>query len=459
MVQIDEKMRGLSRARLESIFDGGTFVELGAYTKRSTSSEDLESVVCGYGAVDGKLCFAFVQDRERTRGAFSEKHSKKIANLYSLAKKNGAAVIGVFDSAGAVVYDGASALAAYGSLMKNISDASGIIPQIAIIDGVCGGMSAVAASMFDTVITVKDRSKLFVSSPFIVGEDKGTSAHAAEQGISAYEADTEADAFAFARELVSILPQNNAEQIWIDSADDLNRQIALDAENYDVDTLLQNIADDGRFIRLYASYTENIRVGFASFGGVVSGVIASDRKNGGKLDIKSARVAAKLISFCDSFGIPVTTLVDSEGLEVSATAEDAAYASELARLAFAYTSSDNAKVTVILGKAYGAAFTLLGSKSVGADMVLALPTATVSVLSPEASVAFVWNDKVGEKSRDELEAEWKEKCASAAEAADAGEIDDIIEPSELRQRICASLSMLASKADGIPSRKHADMPL
>ena len=193
--------------------------------------------------------------------------------------------------------------------------------------------------------------------------------------------------------------------------------------------------------------------------GSVSGVIASNPAKKGILDIQVARAAAKLISFCDSFGIPVLTLVDSEGLAVSAEAENAAYASELARLAMAYSTADNAKVTVVLGKAYGTAFTLLGSKSVGADMALALPTACISVLSPEASVAFVWNDKVGERSRDELEAEWKETCASAAEAADAGEIDDIVEPAELRQRICAALSMLAAKAEGTPSRKHATLPL
>ena len=143
----------------------------------------------------------------------------------------------------------------------------------------------------------------------------------------------------------------------------------------------------------------------------------------------------------------------------SLTAENAAYASELARLAMAYTTSENPKITAVIGKAYGAAFTLLGSKSVGADLTYALEGACISVLSPEASVAFVWNDKVGEKSREELEAEWKEKCSSAADAADAGQIDDVIEAAELRKRICAGLMMLSSKTDGQPTRRHANMPL
>jgi acetyl-CoA carboxylase carboxyltransferase component len=427
MVQNDEKVYGLSKARLESIFDSGTFVEIGAYTKRADSQTDFESVVCGYGAVEGKLAFAFIQDSERTRGAFGERHAKKIASLYTLAVKNGAPVIGVFDSAGAVVYDGAEALAAYGRMMKNISDASGIIPQIAVIDGVCGGSSAVAASMFDLVITVKDRSKLFVNAPFVVGK---TDAEAT--GLSAYEAEDEAGAFAFVRELVAALPQNNADAAYVETADSANRPITFDAKSYTAEALVSTLADDGRVLRVFENYTDKALLGFVSIGGAVTGVIASNPETKGILDIKLARAAAKLLSFCDSFSIPVLTLVDSEGVDVSATAENAAYASELARLAYAYTASENAKITVVVGKAYGTAFTLLGSKAVGADMALALPTACVSVLSPEASVAFVWNDKVGEKSRKELEDEWAETCASAAAAVDAGEIDDVVEPAELR---------------------------
>ena len=459
MAQIDEKVYGLSKARLESVFDSGTFVELGAYTKRSGSDADFEGVLCGYGAVNGKLAFAFIQDSGRTKGAFGERHAKKIANMYSLAIKNGAPIIGVFDSAGAVVYDGAAALAAYGKFMKCISDASGIIPQIAVVDGVCGGSSAVAASMFDLTVTVKDKSKLYVNSPFIIGAEAGTSDFAAANGVSAYAAKDEADAFAYVRKLISILPANNADGAFVENGDDMNRAVAFDAENYKAEELLAAIADNASFTAVYSDYAKNTLLGFASFGGITAGVVASKPENKGILDIKSARAISKLVSFCDSFSMPVVTLVDSEGLDVSLEAESAAYASELARLAYAYTSSDNAKLTVVMGKAYGAAFTLLGSKSVGADMALALPTACISVLSPEASVAFVWNSKVAEQSREELEKEWKEKCASAAEACYSGEIDDIVAPEELRQRICAGLSMLASKAEGMPARRHANMPL
>ncbi len=456
MAQLDEKVYGSAMKALESIFDGGTFVELGAYTKRLDSQKDFEGVVCGYGSVDGALAFAFAQDSSRTRGAFGERHAAKIAGLYSLAVKNGAPIIGVFNSAGAVVYDGAAALAAYGKVMKCVSDASGVVPQIAVVDGICGGMNAVIASMFDLTLTIKDKSKLYVNPPFTVGKEKGTADFAAEKGLACFVADNESEAYAKVRELINILPENNADAPIVESADNVNRDSVFDPEKYSADELVEALCDTKTFVRLYGDYAKNGTFGIATLGGIVCGVVLVN----GALDIKCARAAAKLVSFCDSFGMPVVTLVDSCGLEVSGDAEDAAYASELARLAYAYTSADNAKVTAVIGKAYGAAFTLLGSKSVGADMVYALPTAAISVLSPEASVAFVWNDKVSENvSRAEVEAEWKEKCASAADAADRGEVDDIVEASELRRRICASLMMLAAKAEGNPTRRHANMPL
>ena len=454
MAQIDEKVYGESKARIEQLFDAATFVELGAYTKRSGDDAEFEGVLCGYGAINGKLAFAFSQDSSRAKGAFSERHFKKISNLYSLAVKNGAPIIGIFDSAGAVVYDGAEALAAYGRFMKCVSDVSGIVPQIAIVDGICGGSSAVVASMFDVTLTLKGTSKLFVNSPFTVGESDANAS-----GLSAYEAESESELFGFARKLVTLLPSNNADGAYCENSDDMNRAVSFDVSSYKAEELVKTVADNGEVTRLYSSYVDNAFLGFASFGGVTVGVIASEPEKKGVIDIKTARAASKLISFCDSFSIPVLTLVDSIGLDVSLEAEKAAYASELARLAYAYTSSNNAKVTVVVGKAYGAAFALLGSKAVGADIAYALDSAAISVLSPEASVAFVWNDKVGKQSREELEAEWKEKCASAAEACYKGELDDVIEASELRARICAAFSMLASKADGTPSRKHANMPL
>ena len=459
IVKNDEKVYGSSKERIELIFDAGTFVELGAYTKRAASPDGYEGAVCGYGSIDGRLVFAFIQDNCRAKGAFGERQAKKIAGLYDLAIKNGAPVVGIFDSAGTFVSDGAASLAAYGQLYSSISAASGVVPQIALIDGICGGSLAVAAAMFDFVVTVKNKSEFFVNPPFVVGPGAGSDELAGKSGQSAYTAESVSDAASFVKKLLAVLPDNNAGGAYIESADDANRKVRADVSDLRGETLALEIADAESFIRLYENYTQNTVTGFASFGGIVCGIIASGSENGGALDIKSARIIAKLVSFCDAFNIPVVTLVDSAGLDVNLSAEESAYASELARLSVAYTSSTNAKVTVITGKAYGAAFTLLGSKSVGADIVFALPTASVGVLSPKSSVAFLWNDRVGQKSREELEAEWQEQYASACAAAKTGEIDDVIEPSELRQRIAASISMLEAKSHKSPERKHMTLPL
>jgi len=459
MVQFDEKVYGSSMKRLEALFDAGTFVELGAYTKRADSETDYESVVCGYGAVGGRLVFAFAQDSSRTCGAFGEGHAKKIADTYALAIKNGAPIVGVFDSLGASVYEASSACAAYGKLMKCISRASGIIPQIAVIGGVCGGSAAVAASMFDFCVTVKGQSELFVNAPFVLGGANAAEGFSAASGACCAEAEDEAQAFAYVSSLLSLLPQNNADSCVEPTADDLNRLLSLDPEQYTAEALAAALVDNSSFIRIYEAYSKGALVGFGRIGGVSAGLVISDPSADGVLDIPTCRAISRLVSFCDSFHIPVVTLVDSVGVAVCAETERAAYAAELASLAMAYGTSECAKVSAVIGKAYGAAFALLGSKALGADMAFALPSACIGVLSPEACVAFVQNDQVGEKSREELEAEWRETCASSKLAADRGDVDDVIAPAELRRRICAALSMLTCKADGEPVRRHAVQPL
>lgn len=461
MVKKDQLKYGLSKERLESIFDAGTFVELGAFCKCQSNPDELAGVVCGYGALNGKLVFAFAQDSTRLKGAFDQKQAKKIIDMYSLALKNGAPVLGIFDSMGAVVYDGVTALSAYGSVMKCVSKASGIIPQIAIVDGVCSGSMAVIASMFDFTVTIKDKSKLYINPPFVVGEEVKANDFALKTGISAYCAESEAHAFAYVKDMLDLLPSNNTEGAFVgDVADDLNRVVSFDPTAYTADELVAQIADNGKVIKLYSDYCDTVSAYFVTFGGILACALVSNPENKGLVDIKAARVSSKLLSFCDSFNIPVVNLVNSEGLDVSLEAEYSAYVSELSRLASVYATSTNAKVSVVLDKAYGAGFTLSGSKALGADIAYVLDDACISVLSPEASVAFVWNDKINaDVSRESLETEWKEKCASAAEACYLGEIDDVISSGDLRKRICAALSMLAYKADGMPSRKHTNLPL
>ena len=452
-----EKGTTVGCAKIAALFDAGTFVETGAFMKRGN---DLTGVVCGYGAVNGKLVYAFAQDSDRKKGAIDALQAEKIAMLYSMAQKNGAPVVGMFDSVGATVADGASVLSAYGKLLKVVSDASGIIPQIAIINGVCAGMAATVAAMFDVVITIKGQSELYVNAPFLAGKEIGSADYTSLNGLASIAAENEGDAIAKAVKLVTMLPSNCEEGVTIEElTDDINRTVAV--EGLSGKNLVEALCDAGSFLSLGEAYATEMVTGLASFGGVTCGVVANDAAvNGGVITCDGAKKAAKLVSFCDSFSIPVITLVDSIGVATGAEAEGAPLAAQLGKLAMAYATADTAKIGVVCGKAYGAAFTLMGSKALGADMVYALPTSEISVMAPESAVAFLWNDKItADTSRSDLVAKWTEECASPEAAAADGSIDDVVASLELRQRICAAVYMLMMKNAGTPARKHCNLPL
>ena len=436
-----DKNQTVGNIKIASLFDAGTFVEIGAYIKRSGDDEAYDGVICGYGSVSGKLAFAFVQDSDRTHGAFDEAGARKIEMLYDMAIKNGATVVGVFDSAGAVVLDGSAALTAYGRFIACVAKASGIIPQIAVLDGLCTGMALTVANMFDITIKAEDKAELYLTA---TNKDKDVAA--------TIEVKDEAEAFAAARNLVEILPQNNKDDASQMSGDDAARTVAV--KGLTGKALVEALADNGSFVELYAK-TSGIVTGFAFFGGTLCGVIASDNTcDAGKIGFLGAKKAADIISFCDRFGISIVTLVDSEGLC------DCACAKCIARLAMAYSNATVAKVTAGVGKAYGAGFTLLGSKALGADLEIALEDAVISVMSPESAVAFLMNDQItADKSRADVEKEWCDKYASAVCAAEKGDVDDIVTEDTLRARICSALYMLSSKADGCPERKYARTPL
>ena len=453
-----------ARQLISSVLDAGTFVEIGAYVKRTAECDEYEGVICGYGAVEARLVFVFAQDFYRMKGAFDDTQAKKICDLYNLALKSGAPVLGIFNSAGAVLGEGVDALSAYGKVMKAVSGASGIIPQIAYIDGICAGSAAVIASMFDIAVSVRERSRIYVTPTSLLGEQGGSAEYAAESGLVSKVFSTEAEALGGIRTLIGYLPQNNMEGTVTDlSEDDLNRRVDLSflqAGSYDMRDVLSAIADHGRFTEVSEDYAKSAICAFAAIGGQACGIVANQpMANGGKLTPFAARKIAKFVSMCDSFAIPIVTLVDSEGPDTGAKNEGMAFAAELSKLAFAYTTAACPKVTVVIGKAYGSAFTLMGSKSIGADVAFALDTAKISIMSPRSAVAFLCNERVAEKPREELEAEWAAENASPVRAAMHGEIDDIIASAELRQRICTSLFMLASKCAGTPERRHANLPL
>lgn len=454
------KNTSAGRAKLAALLDDGSFVEIGAYIKKSSDSQMSAGVITGFGAIDGRLVYLFVQDSDNRKGAVDAIQINKIAQLYKTAIAGGAPVIGIFDSAGAIIEDGAGAMDAYGRFMKIVADASGIIPQIAVISGACTGMSAAIASMFDFTVMVKGQTRFYVSSPFILEDGSGTAEYASQNGLASLTAESEEQAYTMLRQLFAYLPSNNLEDaVAYESHDDINR--TLEYGGALGQNLIKDIADDHAFVEIGAAYGRELCVGFASIGYQVCGIVASNAgEKDGALSADGMRKAAKFVSFCDSFDIPLVTLVNSVGLVVDRNAERDPAACAMGRLAQAYATSQNAKITVVVGKAYGAAFTLLGSKALGSDLALAVDDAEISIMPPSAAVAFLWNDKITpEVSRSELEKKWATEKATAFEAASCGAIDDIVSFAELRQRICAGLYMLSRKSTSIPERRHVNLPL
>ena len=467
-----------TRKLIASLFDEGTFSELGVYTMRNFSEcaagQTLapEGVICGYGAVDGRLVYAFGQDLSRMDGAVDEKHAKKIVELYDMALSNGAPVVGVFNSAGADVYEGVSALAAYGRIMRKVTEASGRIPQIALITGPCTGTSALLASMFDLTVTVQ-------GVPFYVHDENGGEGNPM---ISAFIAKDIKDAARDARVLLAYLPSRASDAILqTATADSINRTLGKVDFAGDLTRLVRAIADNGVMQEITRDYSPDILTAFAFLGGIRCGIVGNRFiGEGNKIDAAAAKKAARFVSFCDAFSLPVITFVDCGGFADAKAHGISSYASDLASLAFAYGGSSVPKITVILGSAIGGSFTVLGSKALGADVVYALESAEISALPSEAAVAFTWNDRVAlnenaklsagedledtsnlppiDTNRATLEARWRLSLASPAAAACRGEIDDIITVDEMRQKLLSSLYMLAGKGV-LGARRHPVLPL
>ncbi len=450
-----------ARTQIAMLFDTDTFVEISAYTKRAYSdflatekTNELEGVICGYGAVDGKLVFAFVEDATRMGGAIDERHAKKITDLYKMALDNGAPVVGIFNSNGTDIFEGTAGLAAYGRIMSAITKASGVIPQIAYIAGNCIGTCAAIASMFDVVVK-RDEASLYVNSPALTGEND------AQDAIVAYE-DIEQQCMGYIISLISFLPSNSS--VGVQSSeiftDNLNRKLGNLDFGGDALSIISIIADNSMFLELTHDYAPTVSTAFTTIGGVRCGVVATSyAQNEGRIDTAAARKISKFVTLCDSFSIPVVTIVDSLGLAINKKNEQV-FAPELAKLAMAYAGSTCPKITVIHGHAIGAAFVLLGSKSLGADLVYATEESEIGALTAASGVAFAWDKYITEETtREELIAQWKTSVSSPANAAASGEIDDIISINEMRARICSALLMLSAKGDATAVARRKVLPL
>lgn len=426
-----------ARARMDVIFDEGTFAEVGAFIG---DGEEFCPVVTGYGAVDGMLVFAFSQDYSRLHGAMGKAHAKKICKIIEMALEVNAPVIGVFDSAGAKIDEGSDALNACGEVISSLAFSKGMIPTIAVVAGPCGGAGAVAASLCDVIIVAEKTGSLYmVPSSMLEDKTLGKPEKLAETGVSAITAEDDASACLAAR---AICRYFTPEMI---TSDDGNR--AFDAsvfENpkYDVHSVIGSLFDAGSFTELFAKRAPQMTVGLASMNGRVCGVIANNPSfKDGKMCPGACEKAVKLIKLCRTIDVPVVTLVDGVGVGTTDKIEIGGVAGKLAELAMAYSASAR-KVTVITGEAYGTAYSVLGSKALGADFVLALDRAKISPMNPISAVEFL-GEVYDESKVDEIAAKWADENASPLEAAKKGYVDDIIEASELRARVASALEMFA----------------
>lgn len=428
-----------ARARMDIIFDEGTFAEVGAFIG-GDSDEDFCPVVTGYGSIDGLLVFAFSQDYSRLHGAMGKAHAKKICKIIEMALEVNAPVIGVFDSAGAKIDEGSDALNACGEVISSLAFSKGMIPTIAVVAGPCGGAGAVAASLCDVIIVAEKTGSLYmVPSSMLEDKTLGKPEKLAETGVSAITAKDDASACLAARDLCKYF---TPEMITTDDGNRAFDSSVFENPKYDVHSVIENLFDAGSFTELFAKRAPQMTVGLASMNGRVCGVIANNPSfKDGKMCPGACEKAVKLIKLCRTIDVPVVTLVDGVGVGTTDKIEIGGVAGKLAELAMAYSASAR-KVTVITGEAYGTAYSVLGSKALGADFVLALDRAKISPMNPVSAVEFL-GEVYDESKVDEIAAKWADENASPLEAAKKGYVDDIIEASELRARVASVLEMFA----------------
>ncbi len=428
----DEISRSSADARvlLSELFDDGTFLEFGTYLKHGEG--DFEGVITGCGAVDGRPVYAFAQDKSVEGAAFTSAHGKKICMLYDSALKAGAPVVGVFCGSGAKVSEGIDCLSAYGAVMAKISEAKALIPQIAVINGACGGASSVLSEMLDVTVAT-DKAERYITAN---GESIGVCDIVCQENelVSSLE------------KLLSLLPSNCEEgTVCGEESDGINEP--LDVSPYvdgDVKELITAFSDDASPLFIAEGAAAELVTALMTFNGRAVGVVANQpTEKSGALTCAAAKKASRFVNLCSDYEIPVLTLVNTVGYKGSCKN----YLTALSDLAFAYTNCEIA-VTAVIGRAYGSAFTLMGSKSIGADFVFALDSSVISVLDPDTAVEFLYDSELKAASdpaskRAELKNEWIKGEASALNSARSGDIDDIVSGSELKQRMAAALEFLS----------------
>ena len=464
--------------RIANLLDEGSFVEIGgAVTARSTTfnlqekAAPSDGVITGYGVIDGNLVYVYSQDADVLGGALGEMHAKKIARIYDMAMKMGAPVIGLIDCAGIRLQEATDALNALGEIYAKQVLASGVIPQITAVFGTCGGGMALMPALTDFTFMESKNAKLFVNSPNALEGNEVSKCNTASAKFQSEDAGlvdftgSEDEVLSGIRKLVTLLPANNEDDMsYEECTDDLNR-ICADIANASEDTAiaLAQIADNQILVETKKDYAKEMVTGFIRLNGMTVGVVANRSKVynaeaeveaefDSVLTVDGCKKATDFVNFCDAFSIPVLTLTNVTGFAATVESEKN-MASAVAKLTYAFANATVPKVNVIVGKAFGSAYVSMNSKSIGADLVYAWPTAEIGMMDAKLAAQIMYADADAE-TLNEKAAEYKELQSSPNSAAARGYVDAIIEPADTRKYVIGAFEMLFTKREDRPAKKH-----
>ena len=485
-----EKGKMLARERIDYFLDPGSFNELDLLARHRAHAAGLEErpytdgVITGWGTVEGRKVFVFSQDFTVFGGALGEVFAEKIHKLMDLALKVGAPVVGLNDGAGARIQEGVVSLASYGGIFYRNVLSSGVVPQISVVLGPCAGGAVYSPAMTDFIFMVRETSHMFITGPDVVktvtGEDVtleqlgGAMSHASKSGVATFVSTDEKACLDDVRYLLSFLPQNNLEDPpALESSDDPNRLCPMlrdilppsSNQPYDMKKVIREVCDDGEYFEYFPFWAKNITCGFSRLDGQVVGIVGNQPQEfAGVLDIESSEKAARFVRTCDAFNIPLITFVDVPGFLPGVNQEHDGIIRHGAKLLYAYCESTVPRIQMITRKAYGGAYVVMNSKSIGADLAYAWPTAELAVMGPQGAVEIVYRRELQQAAdpvarRAELISDYTEKYANPYNAAERGYIDDVIDPAETRIKLIAGLKMLQTKRAELPRRKHGNMPL
>jgi propionyl-CoA carboxylase beta chain len=480
-----------ARERVEAFLDPGSFQELDALVTHRCQDFGMDSqkipgdgVVTGHGRVGGRPVFVFAQDFTVFGGSLSETFAAKVCKVMDQAMKVGVPIIGLNDSGGARIQEGVVSLAGYADIFLRNTLASGVIPQISLIMGPCAGGAVYSPAITDFTIMVRDTSYMFITGPDVirtvtheeVSKEKlgGAMTHNSLSGVAHFAALDDRDALELARELLSYLPSNNAEDPPLLSSDDpddradetLNSLVPVSPNQpYDIKRVILSVVDSGRFLEVHEHWARNLVVGFARLGGRPVGVVANQPSVlAGCLDIDASRKGARFVRFCDCFNIPLVVFEDVPGFLPGTSQEFGGIILHGAKLLYAFAEATVPKLTVITRKAYGGAYCVMASKHIRADFNFAWPTAEIAVMGPEGAVSIIYRRDLqasgnGETVKEAKVQEYRDKFANPWVAAERGYVDEVIEPARTRSKLIAALRLLDGKRDSNPPRKHGNIPL